>query len=589
MVRFLLFVEVLYVPFIDIYAEYLDKNIICCMNFLWYSFISIYFLIFIYSFVKLFGQVLSIRYIDDIRKNCGIIKRINQDFKRKSFYEKKNVPPIDLLINDIKHIGVEISIDNDVRLQNGYLDLIYDICNEYLRSKEFSKKSKGKRWIRRSNRLNNEEIRNREYLLLWNLLHGNYFELHEDMLCYISSFIMELVQRNINIQANETCTDEALKRKIYKERDFARDYNKWIELIKIIFERIGTEKKKDVLHSLDKGCRFEGQYANYCEGCIEELIGDALRAVSTGKLDEDIYLEVFGGIMLDPDVNEMYCNSLISLILSNNSFNAVKLVKLLNEQNAIIVFTYIIIYYSIYKSREDWNYINVDVMASLWNNGEKIEDALPAIIDYMKKSWISHRVSPEMCEDFSTYLNSPLDRELLNNIYEKRDIDIFYLIVVKVCVLKQTYNTGNNTCSDDIYTYFINELVKHGELMSREEIKMTVIKMRREYFRYLRKIPNEFKDSLRKLLLADMKLTYSNFDGSVEYLYYESMGRYALLKEYATIGKNKWTGVIRKAYERSNMSIDEYVNNIEKECDICGESLNYIQKEKMRRYLIYII
>lgn len=35
-----------------------------------------------------------------------------------------------------------------------------------------------------------------------------------------------------------------------------------------------------------------------------------------------------------------------------------------------------------------------------------------------------------------------------------------------------------------------------------------------------------------------------------------------------------------------NMNIDEYINMIEKECRICRCEINYVQKEKMKEYLM---
>ena len=34
------------------------------------------------------------------------------------------------------------------------------------------------------------------------------------------------------------------------------------------------------------------------------------------------------------------------------------------------------------------------------------------------------------------------------------------------------------------------------------------------------------------------------------------------------------------------MNIDEYINMIEKECHICRCEINYVQKEKMKEYLM---
>ena len=37
------------------------------------------------------------------------------------------------------------------------------------------------------------------------------------------------------------------------------------------------------------------------------------------------------------------------------------------------------------------------------------------------------------------------------------------------------------------------------------------------------------------------------------------------------------------------MSVEEYVNKLENEGEICNNNINYVQKEEMRRYLASIL
>lgn len=46
---------------------------------------------------------------------------------------------------------------------------------------------------------------------------------------------------------------------------------------------------------------------------------------------------------------------------------------------------------------------------------------------------------------------------------------------------------------------------------------------------------------------------------------------------------------IKSAFVISNMSVEEYVNKLENEGEICNNNINYVQKEEMRRYLASIL
>lgn len=46
---------------------------------------------------------------------------------------------------------------------------------------------------------------------------------------------------------------------------------------------------------------------------------------------------------------------------------------------------------------------------------------------------------------------------------------------------------------------------------------------------------------------------------------------------------------VRKAFVGSNMSVEDYMNTIGKECRLCGNAINYVEKAKMKRYLLEVI
>ena len=83
-----------------------------------------------------------------------------------------------------------------------------------------------------------------------------------------------------------------------------------------------------------------------------------------------------------------------------------------------------------------------------------------------------------------------------------------------------------------------------------------------------------------------MHISNELIEDGISYIYYSIIGQYLLVK-YAgegDIGALK-KELIRKAYVESNMSIQEYVEDLDSECRICGMELNYVKREKMKAYL----
>jgi hypothetical protein len=101
------------------------------------------------------------------------------------------------------------------------------------------------------------------------------------------------------------------------------------------------------------------------------------------------------------------------------------MVKLLNKKNSTYVFSYIIIYYSIYKFRFDWEYINITVMKALWDNHENAEENIAKIIKAFKESNIEHRFSERMYYKLMEYIHKPLTDSLLDSLYADNTINVF--------------------------------------------------------------------------------------------------------------------------------------------------------------------
>ena len=123
-----------------------------------------------------------------------------------------------------------------------------------------------------------------------------------------------------------------------------------------------------------------------------------------------------------------------------------------------------------------------------------------------------------------------------------------------------------------------------------DNVKKMIFQMQYNDFRQLEDWSEKLHISLRSLLLMNMRISDELLDNKVQYFHYASVGQYLLIRHARenNIGEMK-KNLVRKAYVASDMSIQEYMEHLYSECCICGVELSYIEKEKMKSYLMEII
>lgn len=103
--------------------------------------------------------------------------------------------------------------------------------------------------------------------------------------------------------------------------------------------------------------------------------------------------------------------------------------------------------------------------------------------------------------------------------------------------------------------------------------------------------PIKLKVTLRNLLITGLNIrAVLNYLDENEYYYRNSIGMYLLIKLEEIPSNIRMTkkvrGVVSKAFIANDMEINEYITMLENECKICSCEINYVQKEKMKNYLI---
>ncbi len=127
--------------------------------------------------------------------------------------------------------------------------------------------------------------------------------------------------------------------------------------------------------------------------------------------------------------------------------------------------------------------------------------------------------------------------------------------------------------------------------MNNENVKKFIWRLSWKTFSKLDEVPEKMLNSFKALLLANIEIEKSFFeDDRVKYGYTNNIGKYALVK---ISDKNKqWLNmreIIKKVYISSNSSVEEYIKEIEVISNECGLQIPYVQKEKMKKYLLEVL
>ena len=178
----------------------------------------------------------------------------------------------------------------------------------------------------------------------------------------------------------------------------------------------------------------------------------------------------------------------------------------------------------------------------------------------------------------------------LEEVYQQDVIDAFYITIIKMCVFEQEYNAFFDEGAIEAKVTFINELVKHDEILACENIRRMISRLQFNDFKKVESWPSKLNITLRTLLLLDMAIPETLINDEIRYCYYIGVGEYLLIKDV----ENKRIsfikkGLIRKAYVASDMSIQKYVEFICNECIACGVKVEYVKQERMKNLLTELL
>ena len=594
----LLILEILYKPFMTIYGETLGTSTISIINFVWFLFAIVYFILFVMLFIQCTKSILMIKMSSDIKRNGYIISEINKEFLKKTMKERISKNAIDLLRRDFVNLHDAIQEDENTELQGRYNQLIHLIFTDYIGRKQYEISNIEKKGRILKNQVSWIYNSNCEVHLLQEIIDEIYFQLDEQNIKSILNFYIDLIRLNL-IRAKQAGYSKVRLNRyddLYvKAEEKIFDVIEWKDVILKIYQKLSDKKKQELIRLLQRGLN-QGQdfYEQYYKQCINDLIRVEFDCIFSEKRKQKDFVKIFGQIIKDKYFNDICAQIMRDKLIYYNRFDAGEIIGQLSGKNCTYIFSYIVLYYSIYRFRFEWEYININVLRILWKQHSDMQDDAEEVIEKIRNSNIGHRFEDKMYFKFMEYINASADGELFNMVYNDKILDVFYVWVIKTSVINQDdliYSIYQDNLDMDIQIAIINELAKHDELMECESIHTWVQYMRYNSFAMQNSFPRKLNITLRSLLLTNINVVIVvNYVHENRYFYDDVIGAYLLVKLHELSDKTQKQKqikeIVKNAFIASNMDIDEYINMIEKECYMCRCEINYVQKEKMKEYLL---
>ena len=594
----LFILEIIYKPVITIYGEIISASTISKLNFIWFLFAIGYFIFFVMLFGQCTKSILMIKMASDVKRNYYIISQINKEFLKKTIRERVSKSAVELLCQDFDDLCTAIQTDNNTELQCNYNKLIKLIFSDYINRKQseiYIIERTGKILRKQENWIYNMEC---EVDFLNKVIDEKYFLLDKQNIELIINFHFKLIKLNIirvKLAGYNKISFNRNDSFLIETKDEIYDLNRWRDMTLKIYQKLSEENKQKLIQILQTGIEQDRHfYMQYCKECIIDLIRIEIDCIFSGKREQDDFVKIFGRVIKDKQINDIFSNIIRDKIIYYNRFDAEEIIGQISGENCTYLFSYIVLYYSIYKFRFDWKYINLNVLRSLWKQHNSMQADAEEVVEKIYNSNIGHRFEKKMYFKFMEYIDMDIDGELFNKIYSDKILDVFYVWIIKISVINQDYLIYliNRVNLDiDIQITITNELAKHNELMECESLYTWIQYMRYNSFAAQSTFPDKLNTTLKCLLLANISAAIvANYVHVKPYFYGDVMGEYLLVKIHElsdkTLKQKEIKETVKNAFIASNMDIDKYINMLEDECHMCRCEINYIQKEKMKEYLM---
>lgn len=590
--------EILYKPFITIYRAVLPIKTISIMNFIWFGFAITYFVLFVIIFYQCTKSVLVIKMLSDAKTQEFVMEDINRIFLKKTVKDRIKYTNIELLRKDFRCLYYAIKDDDNYGLQEKYDKLISFIFEDYRKQKEHEFSLRKKYNIEFKNQKNWIYNTKKEVSLLQEIIDEKYFRVDKENIEKIMNFYLDVCKQNISRAELEGYDQINYNKYIslsLNENNSIFDASGWKEVLLEIYIKMDDERRQSLIHRLYiEICNRQELYASYCDECLKSFITMEVNDIFKEKRKQKDVIDLFGTIINEENFNDYLTEIIRDRIGYYNKIDIEEILKQLSKQNCTYLFTYIVMYYSLYRFQFEWEFFNIKMLRVLWNYHGDMKSDEEAVIQKIKNTNIGHRFEKKMYTKLMEYIDASPNGNLFNTVCKDGILDAFYIWTIKssvtnsdevmYCIYQDDYDMASQIA-------IINEVSKHDELLECQTIAEWLQYMKYKTFVGQTSFPEKLEISLRCLLLTGMHvLVVIAFMREKSYLRADIFGIYILIKinelSHKVQNQDDIKGIVRNAFIARNMNVDEYIDMIERECSICRSEINYVQKEKMKEYLL---
>lgn len=567
-------------PFLNIFGKDLERykiwmpSVIC---FFWYMIVVFFF---VTSAILIFQGVKCVKGLKQ-REEYVLVRNVEKVFLKGCVSYKEKMASIDSLTEDVEELVMRKEIDNGYRQHKYYIKIFLKIFEKYI-----TKKRKEIKDIQVKGRVCKNQVAFKynegvEYEFLRGLILGQYLEADDDLLNCMTKIILDVIELNFQ------------RAKLANEEDVYGSKVLWnsepYRLVIQIFEQLNVEAKSKMLNLLDeKKKSADDELGELCNECTKDLLQKEFDKAVFGEKEAIDFCDLIPKSRMKDKYNDRIANAIISYIYRYEKEIPLPLIKILSEKNCQYIFMYVFIFYSLNKKKVDWKYIQIDTLRALWKGFDEDNIKLDEVMARLKKCACLEGISDQWGKEFENFIKQHLNSSLIEHVIGKQRFELFYILVLKICVMRQRFYATTGDIAPELQNRIIRELVKHEEVMRDPYMKDFMSYMRINNSYDFNENNLETIDSLRMLLMVNAEIETIFYCKNWDlYKYTKGIGEYFLIKcQNKTKRMKEVNEIIWKAFVTFNGSIEAYIDTLESECRICNYPLNYIQKERMKEYLI---
>lgn len=574
---FFILIEIISIPLI-IVTDFISQDIINIIMSIDIAIIVLYFVLMFLLLFQISKYVLGMNKTKNMIPIKLIVKTNEKFLKENNFLKLQEVNSKSFLniANEIKRVIVWDDNKNQTKQEQIYYNkLIIKVLNCYYNKKLYLNKDNSATVGGKAKKVFNKSTEVEAIMVIVR----NYSEKIEEN--NIHTFI-ELI---INI---------VLSNFYYLADDFNLTIltNKCCEIIDCLYQNNNIISKKEIIKCLFANMNnYENEMVEiFCTNKIKNLICKELYNCFEGKESFENFISVYDIINRDRNLRDHLCAEISEKMVSYNLVDVKDLMGILEVNERFYIFSYLIISYSVYKFRYNWEYINTNNLKTLFSiyNLDKID--VGYVSERLMCSNISHRINNNVINELIYYIENSLTKKLMLQIKHNKYYDLFYMIIVKCCVLGQRDYLDEFTSifTIDELLSLLNEFSIHKEVICNDNLSIFLYQIRELIIPQLSNSNIQYKifDSINKMIILDFDLKKEYFNTKSIFLNSDDFGKYVLLKlDNCNMEWPEIENSIKHSFAMSNMSSEDYVEYLSAISSDLGHSKSLYQKKIMKKYL----